>query len=111
MSAARPQLWFDSLTPPESGVDHVRSQWRQSPVSPAAQEENREAQANPRTDKPGLKIQVSNPSFQFQTTGSENMTSPIRPAASEPNTLSDKADGVLLVDGSRAKGGLRAELK
>lgn len=39
------------------------------------------------------------------------MTSPIRPAASEPNTLSDKADGVLLVDGSRAKGGLRAELK
>jgi hypothetical protein len=57
-----------SHQPSEKGVEHVRNQWRQSPISPGAQEENRETPANTRTTKPHQEIQVHNPSFRLQTT-------------------------------------------
>jgi len=101
---------FACTSLPRKGVEDVRNQWRQSSFSQGAQEENRETPANSRTGKLGGEIQIHNLSFRLQTTNGEGMSTSIPELPISRIPLPIKKKRVLLVDSSRAKRELRAEI-
>ena len=93
------------------GVANVRNQWRQIPIPQGAQEEDRKAQANARAARLDDAAQLRKSNLRLPTTIGEGMTTPtLGLHFSQRISLPTKKRRVLLVDNSRTKRDLRAEI-
>ena len=98
-------------TAPMTGVDYVRTQWRQIQISPGAQTEDRAAAANPRTAEAECGTQIRGSFSPRQVNHGVGMNTPlVALGLSAPIADPIKKKRVLLVDTSHAKRDLRAEV-
>lgn len=95
-----------------TGVQYVRTQWRQVQISPEPQAEDRSTAANPRTAEEGLRgTEVVGGCISPEAAAGVDMNTPLLAlplSASIPGEVKKKR--VLLVDTSHAKRDLRAEV-